>query len=323
MVLAAMGFALAGGCTVGPAPSRAPASSETPYILVLGTAQDAGFPQIGARHARARTARREGLRRAAASLLLCDPRSGKRWLIDASPDLPRQVELADGHPTTRDRLLPSGEARPPLFDGVFLTHAHMGHYTGLMHLGREAYGARRVPVWGTERMGSYLSQNGPWSLLVDLENIVLRRLEPGVAVALADDLRITPFEVPHRAEFTDTVGFHIQGPERSAIYIPDIDKWERWETPVEDWIRTVDVALLDGSFFADGEIPGRAMAEIPHPFIRESIARFAALGDEERGKVWFTHLNHTNPAVFDHTDAAAEIRTAGHAVARDGQIIPL
>jgi len=307
--------------STNPPPAAAPL--DRPYLLMLGTAQDAGFPQIGARHARALQARREGRRRMAASVMVCDPRSGKRWLLDASPDLPLQIELAEGHPPTRAARLDASAGRPPLMEGVFLTHAHIGHYTGLMHLGREAYGAQRVPVHGTRSMTAFLRDNGPWSLLVDLEHIELHELEPGTAVRLGPDLEVTAFSVPHRAEFTDTVGFHIRGPHRSAIYIPDIDKWERWDTPVEQWIRRVDVALLDGTFFAEGEIPGRAMADIPHPFVRESIARFAALPASERHKVVFTHLNHTNPAVFEHTDAAAEIRNAGHRVARDGQVLPL
>ena len=127
-----------------PPPLVAPAG---PYVVVLGSAQDAGIPQIGARSANSRRARRDPrFRRYAASLLIADPASGRRWLIDASPDIRDQVELARAHPASRRRT----GARPPLFDGIFLTHAHIGHYAGLMQLGREAYSAAHCqPVGNT------------------------------------------------------------------------------------------------------------------------------------------------------------------------------
>ena len=65
------------------------------------------------------------------------------------------------------------------------------------------------------------------------------------------------------------------------------------------------------------------MAEIPHPFIAESIERFATLPAETRAAIHFTHLNHTNPAADPDSDAAARVAEAGMAVAREGQILPL
>jgi pyrroloquinoline quinone biosynthesis protein B len=257
-------------------------------------------------------------------LLLCDPRSGRRWLFDATPDLRDQLAFADGHPATRKPAIRENKgARPPLFEGIFLTHAHIGHYTGLMYLGRESYGAKGVPVHGSERMLGFLRKNGPWSQLVSIGNIVLRPLSPDTPVMLGADLSVTAFAVVHRDEFSDTVGFVIRGPSRALLYLPDIDKWSRWGRRIEDEIGKVDIALLDGTFYADGEIPGRAMSEIPHPFIRESLARFARLPDTERRKIVFTHLNHTNPASSPDSQAAMEIRRASMRVAREGQIFGL
>ena len=291
-------------------------SSKDPHVLVLGTAQDAGLPQIGSRSPQSERARRDpDARRLVASLLIVDPRDGKRWLIDATPDIREQVEKSEGHPPGRDR---SG-ARPPLFDGIFLTHAHMGHYTGLLHLGREAYGARSVPVHASSEMCSFLESNGPWDLLVKAKHIVLHPIHPGEAVVLAPDLRVIPFVVPHRAEYTNTLGFIVQGPQRSLLYIPDIDKWERWDRRIEDLIAQVDHALLDGTFFADGEIPGRSMAEIPHPFIQESMKRFAALAATERAKILFTHLNHTNPTADPSGKEAIAVQKSGMGIAAEGQ----
>ena len=158
-----------------------------------------------------------------------------------------------------------------LLDGVFLTHAHMGHYTGLMHFGREAVGARGIPVYAMPRMFEFLTNNGPWAQLVELENIELRPLSDREQVDLSSRLAVTPLEVPHRPEYSETVGYRIDGPNKSAVFIPDIDKWEDWTTDIRDVIRSVDYALLDASFFADGELKGRDMNVIKHPFVSESM----------------------------------------------------
>jgi len=294
-------------------------AGDGPYLLVLGTAQDGGLPQIGCRRACCVAVRENpAKRRTVASLLLVDRRDNRRWLIDAAPQLPEQLALWAPPPRPS-----TGPGRPKLVDGVFLTHAHTGHYLGLAHLGREAYNHPKIPLYGSERMQRFLKENGPWSLLIDNGNIKPTRIAPGRPVALAPGLRVKPFLVPHRDEFTDTFGFVIEGPERKALYIPDIDKWERWERRVEDMIARVDVALLDGTFFADGEIPGRAMADIPHPFIEESLARFKDLPKSERSKIWFIHLNHSNPAADPSSEAAARIVAAGMEIANEGQSFDL
>ncbi len=295
-------------------------SAESPYVLVLGTAQDGGLPQLGGRAAEDVAARRDpARRRCVASLLVVDPRSGKRWLIDATPDLREQLERAEGHPPSRGA---HGE-RPPLFDGIFLTHAHIGHYLGLAQLGREAYGAEGVAVWGSAQMVEFLRKNAPWDQLVRLDNIRLERFASGEPIALAPGLSIQPLAVPHRAEYTDTHGFIVRGPRRALLYIPDIDKWERWERPIETVLSEVEVALLDGTFFADGEIPGRSMADIPHPFIAESLVRFASLPEGERRKIRFTHLNHTNPAADPGSEARKRVEAAAMQIAEDGERIDL
>lgn len=303
------------GCT--PEPEATPTG---PYVLVLGTAQDAGLPQIGCDAPCCRRVRAEPERaRMVTSILVADPRSGERWLLDASPDLGRQVELAEGHPATRT----SDSPRPPLFEGVFLTHAHMGHYTGLLDLGREAYGAKDLAVFGTERMNGFLRTNGPWSLLVETGGIELRTLSPGEPIRLTSDLSVTALVVPHRDEFSDTVAFLVEGPERKLLYLPDIDRFEVWERSIEDVLAGVDVALLDATFYSADEIPGRSIEDIPHPLVSESIKRFRLLSEGERAKVVFTHLNHSNPIADTQSPEARAVREAGMRVAREGMVFEL
>lgn len=314
------------------APWPAP-QAVAPYVLVLGTAQDGGLPHLGCERECCREAVRDPARaRLVTSLLLCDPRDGRRWLFDCTPDLRAQMERARGHPATRVSEGP----RPPLFEGLFLTHAHMGHYGGLLELGREAYAVQGLPTFVTPRFAEYLRGNGPWKLLVDEQRLALRELDPGIVIELAPDLRVRCFRVPHRDEFSDTVGFIIDGPGKDLLYLPDIDKWEAfdaWSAPgdaenggvrtIEQALAAVDVALIDGCFFADGEIAGRSMKQIPHPFIAESIARFAALPAAQREKIFFTHLNHTNPAATRDSPARRAVIAAGMHVLDDGQTFGL
>jgi pyrroloquinoline quinone biosynthesis protein B len=277
--------------------------------LVLGIAQDGGVPHIGCRQDLCVKARKDPrLRQRVASLGLVDDEADKRFLIDATPDLPSQIES----------LLGTRPWKTPPVDGILLTHAHVGHYTGLMYLGREALGASGIPVYATPRMSSYLRDNGPWSQLVKLGNIELKTIEPGQEIALTQKLRVTAVTVPHRDELSDTVGFRVRGADRVLLYVPDVDKWERASRPLIDELSGVDIALLDGTFYDGAELPGRNMAEVPHPLVSETVALLPL--DRLKARVLFTHLNPTNKLLWDK-DAQDRLRAQTFAVARDGEEI--
>ncbi len=293
------------------APDRVPAG---PYVLVLGNAQDGGYPQAGTKPGPPWDPER---RRYATSLAIVDPETGQRWLVEATPDFREQLHLLD----TTVPVDPS-----PGLSGILLTHAHVGHYAGLIHLGREVMGTTGVPVYAMPRMREFLATNGPWEQLVRLGNIELRALEDGAPLHLNERITVTPFRVPHRDEYSETVGFRIAGPTRTVLFLPDIDKWERWEeegTRIQDKVAQVEVAYLDGTFFSDGEIPDRPMSEIPHPFMVETMARFRELPAAERAKIRFIHLNRTNPALFPDSEARREIEEGGFRVAEMGEVVEL
>lgn len=301
-----------------------PPTPPPPFVLVLGTAQDGGYPQAACRRDCCAVAwRHPDLRRNVASLAIIDPATSQRWIIDATPDFRDQLRILDEAAPPN----PDNPASPsqPLLTGILLTHAHIGHYTGLQNLGREVTGAAATPVYAMPRMAEFLQNNGPWSQLVSLNNIELRPLTAGEPIPLNDRITITPIPVPHRDEFSETVAFRIDGPTRSIFYLPDIDKWERWDAmgqSIEDHIRAVDVAYLDGTFYSSGEVGGRDMALIPHPFILESLARLSHLPADERAKIRFIHLNHTNPLLLatPDGDAARErVHDAGMAMAEQGE----
>jgi pyrroloquinoline quinone biosynthesis protein B len=277
--------------------------------IVLGIAQDGGVPQLGCKQDLCVAARRDPSKRERVACLgLVDEAEGRRFLIDATPDLASQVEaLNAGRP---------GVARARPIDGILLTHAHIGHYSGLMYLGREVLSADHVPVYATPRMAKFLRENGPWSQLVALGNIELREIEIGRELQLTPSLAVTAIQVPHRDEFSDTVGYRVRGPRRSLLYVPDIDKWEKWDRRIEEEAGRADTALLDGTFADADELSGRSLAEVPHPLVEESVARLGAPG--LRGRVFFIHLNHTNALLWDASRRAA-LAARGFGIARDGQ----
>ncbi len=284
------------------------------YLQVLGIAQDAGYPQANCYQAHClRAWENKEIRRMASSIAIIDKKSATKYLFDATPDMREQLyELHLAAPDEEFTL-----------NGVFLTHAHMGHYTGLMHFGHEAGGTKDVPVYAMPRMQQFLSGNGPWDQLVRYKNIKLLPLADGAPVKFSDDLVVTPFLVPHRDEYSETVGYRIDGPRKSAVFIPDIDKWERWEMDIREIIRSVDYALIDATFFADGELPGRDMSQIPHPFVAESMALFDQLNDAEKSRVIFIHMNHTNPLLIDDSSEQAEVERRGFRFAREGMRLDL
>ena len=286
-------------------------------LVVLGIAQDAGYPQAGCLKACCHRAwDNPELRRWVSCVAIVDHQTGQRFLLDCTPDFPAQLQWLE-------RNVPTEGASGAKIDGILLTHAHIGHYTGLMHLGREAMGTKDVPVYAMPRMLDFLQTNGPWSQLVELSNIKLQPLVADQKVQLNARLSVMPILVPHRDEFSETVGFIIFGPHQTALYLPDIDKWSQWDRSIEKIIETVDVAYVDGTFLANGELPGRDMSLIPHPFIQESINQFAPLDESERKKVRFIHLNHTNPALQKDSSAQRQIRQAGMAVADQGEKVSL
>ena len=289
-------------------------ADDATYIQVLGIAQDAGYPQTNCYQPHCMRAwHSPELRRKASSIAVVSEASKAKYLFDATPDMREQLYDLQRVAPDKDYAL----------DGVFLTHGHIGHYTGLMHFGREAVGASGIPVYAMPRMREFLSNNGPWDQLVRLGNIELRGLVDGNAVEPGSGVTITPFTVPHRDEYTETVGYRIDGPRKSAVFIPDIDKWEMWSTDILEIVRSVDYALVDATFFRDGELGGRDMSKIKHPFVSESMALFASLKKEERARVIFIHMNHTNPLLIDGSPEQAEVERLGFRYAREGMRLEL
>lgn len=279
---------------------------QEPSLIVLGTLQDGGLPHIGcAKSCCSNLTPKQGAHYQVTALAVKQPKIKTTVLFEASPDIVSQWNQLGNSPTA-----------------IFLTHAHIGHYTGLMHLGREALGAKNIPVYAMPRMHSFLKSNAPWSQLVELKNIELIKMTAERPKTLGS-IQITPILVPHRDEFSETVGYRIQGPNKAALFLPDIDKWERWNTDLVEILKTVDYAFIDATFFDEAELDYRPIDEIPHPLVKETIALLEASPNHLKKKVYFIHMNHTNPMLNPNSKATKWVLNQGFNIARKGQSFDL
>ena len=297
-------FLLIGGFFyIIPLDTIAQQSNDAPYVIVLGTVQDGGSPHLGCNKncCEALTVFQKEARKVTA-LGVVEPKSNFNILFEATPNIISQW-----------KMLPSAPK------AIFLTHAHMGHYAGLLQLGREALGAKNIPVHVMPRMANFLMKNGPWSQLISLENIKLFPIVANESVNFKSEIIITPLIVPHRDEFSETVGYRIQGPNKTVLFIPDIDKWSKWSENLKAILESVDYAFLDATFFDPEEINYRPLEEIPHPLVKETIAYLDPVSQELKNKVYFIHMNHTNPLLDPKSKATQWVLSQGFHIARKGQ----
>jgi pyrroloquinoline quinone biosynthesis protein B len=308
--LCAAGLLLSAGCA-GEADTI-----ERPLLRVLGTAQDGGLPHASCSCVRCEAARDDPGRRRLVSSLALVTSAGTTHLFDATPDIREQLDLL------RDlREQPGRVDRSPLAS-VWLTHAHMGHYTGLAFFGFEAMHTPDLDLFCSSSMARYLRNNGPWSQLVEMGNVSLNEIAAGQPTSLDGGVTITAINVPHREEYSDTLGFIFEGAARRVLFVPDTDPWRAWDPPLIDQLADIDVALLDGTFYSGTELPGRDLSEIGHPLITSSMDLLEPLVSAGRLEVYFTHLNHSNPALDPASIERREIERRGFHVLRDGQELP-
>lgn len=309
-----------------------PTTPAAVHAILLGRAQDAGVPQAGCACARCAAACADPARRfRPACLGLVEGATGQAWLIDATPDFPSQLRDllsvdrgydVEGHADDDIDVDAHGHAAAPRrLAGILLTHAHIGHYAGLIHLGREAMGVRSVPVYASASMAAFLTVNAPWRQLVELGNIELRVFDAGEPLTLSDRLSVTPVAVPHRAEWSDAHAFVVRGPTRRLLWCPDIDRWDDLDGGLRRLLidHRVDLACLDATFLDAGELGGRDMRDVPHPLAGDTVAAVgAARAAGWGGEAWLVHFNHTNGLLDDAGAAAGWGRERGGGIGVEG-----
>lgn len=277
-------------------------------LKVLGTIQDGGIPHMGcSKECCSNYFLSKKSRIGVSSLGVSNLKHDTNYIIDATPNINFQLIDLIGNADPSKKL-----------NGIFLTHAHMGHYAGLLNFGRESLNSKNIPLYLMPKFYNFILNNGPWNQLVKLNNIKLNKIYNREKVILHNNLSFTPIQVPHRDEYSETVGYIIESIHKKALYIPDIDKWAKWEVSIVEMIKSVDYAFLDGTFFDKKEINNRDISEIPHPFIIESLKLFEGLDGSEKSKVYFIHLNHTNPVLNSESSEYKKVISAGFNIAKTG-----
>jgi len=277
-------------------------------LKVLGTIQDGGIPHMGcSKECCSNYFLSKKSRIGVSSLGVSNLKYNTNYIIDATPNINFQLIDLIGNADPSKKL-----------NGIFLTHAHMGHYAGLLNFGRESLNSKNIPLYLMPKFYNFILNNGPWNQLVELNNIKLNKIYNREKVILHNNLSFTPIQVPHRDEYSETVGYIIESIHKKALYIPDIDKWAKWEVSIVEMIKSVDYAFLDGTFFDKKEINNRDISEIPHPFIIESLKLFEGLDGSEKSKVYFIHLNHTNPVLNSESSEYKKVISAGFNIAKTG-----
>lgn len=283
----------------------------SPYIIVLGTIQDGGFtsPKSQKKYCKDSFEILKNAKKVS-SIAIVDPTNKQQWIVDASPDFKEQLYNLQEQTSLYD------------LDGILLTHAHIGHYLGLAYLGKEALNTEKVKVFCMKRMINFLNNNGPWDQLIKNDNIYLSKIKKDKEFELNKNIKVIPFTVPHRDEYSETVCFLIISKQKKLIYIPDIDKWNLWDKNILEIIKSVDYALIDGTFYDEHELE-RDMSKIPHPFVCESMELFKNLSNKEKNKIFFTHLNHTNPLLIKNSIQQKEVIDKGFNIAQEKMILKL
>ena len=278
-------------------------------VYVLGRAQDGGLPHLGCEKPCCAQARRNGRRETPACLGIHDRQTDRLVLIEVTPAVEEQIAMLHRLSGVTDR------GRAPI-DAIMITHAHIGHYAGLIQFGHEVASTKNLPTHISGRMAEFLSENGPWSQLIEFDQLDVITFTPsGEAFEPIEGLSVKAIAVPHREEFSDTVAFRIEGPVGTVLFCPDVDRWTAHDGLLQELIEGVDVAYIDGTFYDGSELPSRDVSEIPHPTMVDTMNR---VEKDSATSIRFIHLNHTNPA-FNDAELEAEVEARGFGIAQPGQ----
>ena len=147
---------------------------------------------------------------------------------------------------------------------------------------------------------------------------VLNKLDTTNTVTLNENIKIKAFTVPHRDEYSETGGFKIIIKSKTYLFIPDIDKWQKWGKNIVTEVSSVDAALLDGTFYNNNDMHVSRISEVPHPFVNETMELFKNSDKKTQSKIFFIHLNHTNALLWDNK-ARLLIKGSGFNIAEQGQ----
>ena len=256
-------------------------------VTLLGIAQDGGRPQAGCNKSCCVSIQRDHWSYPVSLGIVGD--DGKGHLIEASRHLTDQLQIW-GHNEISD---------------VWLTHAHLGHVDGLGLFGKETMGKIGLNLHLSASMLNLVHNNPFWKSLLDQKVFKPNQFSNGEIIDTESRFAIQAIQVPHRDELSDMHAFLVKGEKKNLLFLPDHDTWEETLKFHEvDTIRaflakySVDIALIDGTFWSSNELSGRFQHEVPHPPVSLTVEM---LGErrEDDPEILFIHLNHTNPLYLD------------------------
>jgi pyrroloquinoline quinone biosynthesis protein B len=308
------------------------------HIKILGAASDGGFPSWNCACRNCSEMRNGVLRGKAQTQIAFSPISGVWFLAGASPDLRAQILAAP-------ELCPSGElpGHSPIA-GVFLFDAAVASVAGLLHLRElQNYFIFATPAvqrivknenrifkvldcagqsvqWqslsGKRRIGCHLSENSGDAPTFFYTAIPLGGNYP--EYASEGDPRERPADEA-------SIGLLLEQANKKLLLAPSISGRH------SEWIKiaaSVDVALLDGTFWSDEELiaTGRAnktARELDHLPLSGAEGLLAQYPKDARGRKVLIQMNHTNPILDESSDEHRAVVEAGFEIAYDGMEIEL
>jgi pyrroloquinoline quinone biosynthesis protein B len=298
-------------------------------IRILGSAAGGGVPQWNCGCpvcVAARSGSRPVTRRLSSTIAVGDG-NGEWFLGNAGPEL--DVALRECPP-----LWPEpGDSTAPIH-GVFLTDAELDHTLGLLSLRQ----ARELHVYGTAAVRMLLSQCGLLPTLESYTAVRWHEVRPSERFALhyrhgaVSPLWCEPFDatssrLPRYARGSVpsagvVVGYRIgdERTDRCAVFLPSVAALDE---RLLAQLRGTHIVLLDGTFWTDDEMhrrqrgtaTARSMGHLPVDGADGSLQLLRQLTGTQ---IVYTHLNNTNPILFDDAPERARLADARATLAYDG-----
>ena len=279
-------------------------------IQILGSAAGGGLPQWNCTCVNCVAARAGKIDPQTQSSIAIGVDSEKLeswWLINASPDLPRQIES-----TTQLQPRRNASRNTPIA-GVFLTNADIDHALGLLLLRQQE---KPLVVYATNETRTALA----WldRALARFCGIEWRTVIPKFQ-SFDSTLAFRAIELPESIAFQfrdDTSG-------RTALFAPSVGSLTE---QLRDAVHTSDLVMFDGTFWSNEELgrvrPGaRRAREMNHLPINDGS--FDVLRQSPARRKIYIHINNTNPILMPGSRERVQVEQGGIEIARDGLEIVL
>jgi pyrroloquinoline quinone biosynthesis protein B len=252
---------------------------------------------------------------------------GQWFLGNAGPEL--DAALRDCAP-----LWPGPEDSTAPIHRVFLTDAELDHTLGLLSLRQ----ADELHVYGTAAVQTLLSQCGllatlksytavHWHEVRPRERFALKYRDGAASPLWCEALDVSSGRLPRYARDSGltsgvVIGYRITDVRaaRSAVFLPSV---AALDAAALEQLRGTHLILMDGSFWTDDEMhqqrrgtaTARSMGHLPISGTDGSLQLLRQVTDAH---IVYTHINNTNPMLFEDAPERALLASAGASIAHDG-----